>query len=192
MLLSNERNFLVQGKRSQHVRRSIGDHIRECHMDQCVKHTPKKMFWGSFSYYGVRSLLPIEGMMNAEKYTKVVEKNVVVDLANAFWDGSGGFQHGSAPYRKAKNVMDHIKKIKITVLNCQGNSQDLNPIENLWSTIKLRLRKENYTDKAQLIEAIIRIWYRDPRNQRKCQTLEDSMPNRVLQVIKNGDGHLMC
>ena len=44
-------------------------------MNQSVKHPPKKMFWGSFSCYGVGSLLPIEGMINAEKYVKVVEKS---------------------------------------------------------------------------------------------------------------------
>ena len=89
VLFSNENHFLVQGKRSQHVRRSIGEPIRECHMNQSVKHPLKKMFWGSFSCYGVGSLLPIEGMMNAEKYIKVVEKKVAANLANAFPDGSG-------------------------------------------------------------------------------------------------------
>ena len=49
------------------------------------------MFWGSFSYYGIGSLLPIEGMMNAEKCIKVLEKDVVADLANAFPGGSGVF-----------------------------------------------------------------------------------------------------
>ena len=35
--------------------------------------------------------------MNAEKYIKAVEKKVVADLANPFPDGSGVFQHDSAP-----------------------------------------------------------------------------------------------
>ena len=75
--------------------------------------------------------------MNAEKYTKVGEKKVVDDLANAFPDGSRVFQHGSAP------VMDYMKKIKITVLDCPGNCPDLNPIKNLLSIIKPRLCSED-------------------------------------------------
>ena len=50
------------------------------------------MFWGSFSYYRVGSLLPIEEMINAENYINIVEKKVVADLANAFPDGSGCFR----------------------------------------------------------------------------------------------------
>ena len=74
---SDESHFLIQGQRSQHVRRSIGEPIRECHIDQSVIHPQKKMFWGSFTYYGVGSLLPIEGMMNSEKYIQVIDKKVV-------------------------------------------------------------------------------------------------------------------
>ena len=191
VLFSDESHFLVQGERSQHVRRSIGEPIRECHMNQSVKHPPKKMFWGSFSCYGVGSLLPIEGMMNAEKCIKVVEKKVAANLANAVPDGSGVYQHDSAPCHKAKKVMDYMKKMKITVLDWPGNSPDLNPIENLWSIIKLRLRSKDCTTKTRLIEAIIRIWYRDPEIKEKCQTLVDSMPNRVQQVLKNNGGHIM-
>ena len=84
VLFSDESHFLVLGKRSQHVRRSIEEPIRECHMNQFVKHPPKKMFWGSFSCYGVGSLLPIEGMMNAEKYIKVVKKKWPLILQTLF------------------------------------------------------------------------------------------------------------
>ena len=35
------------------------------------------------------------------------------------------------------------------------------------------------------------MWYRDHEITEKCQTLKNSMPNRELQVKKNGGGHLM-
>ena len=84
-----------------------------------------------------------------------------------------------------------MKKMKITVLDWSGNSPDLNPIENLWSIMKLRLRNEDCATKIKLIEAIIRIWYRDPEIKENCQKLVDSMPNRVQQVLKNNGGHIM-
>ena len=40
--------------------------------------------------------------MNAENYIQVVEKKVVANLANAFLDGPGVFQHDSVPCHKTK------------------------------------------------------------------------------------------
>ena len=94
------------------------------------------MLWGSFTYYVVGSLLPVEGMMNSDKYIEVVDKKVVRDLENAFPDGSGILQQDSAPCHKSKKVTKFFESKKITVSDWPGNSQDLNPFENLWSIIK--------------------------------------------------------
>ena len=56
VLFSNESHFLVQRLRSQHVRISKGEALKESHTDQAVKHLPKEMFWVFFSYYGVGPL----------------------------------------------------------------------------------------------------------------------------------------
>ena len=42
VMFSDESHFFVQGQRSQHVRRSPGEKLRECHIDQNVKHPEKK------------------------------------------------------------------------------------------------------------------------------------------------------
>ena len=39
-------HVFVQGQRRQHVRRSHGEELRACHIEQHVKHPQKKMFWG--------------------------------------------------------------------------------------------------------------------------------------------------
>ena len=46
VLFSDEKHFDVI--RSQYVRRSIGASVREDHIEQKLKHAPKKMFWGNF------------------------------------------------------------------------------------------------------------------------------------------------
>ena len=71
------------------------------------------------------------------------------------------------------------------------NSSDLNPIDNLWSIIKLRLRSEDCATQIKLIWAVIRIWFTDLEIKKKCLKLVDSMPNRVQQVLKNDGGHIM-
>ena len=44
VLFSDEGHFLVKGVKSQHVRISKGEPLKESHIDQAVKHPSKKMF----------------------------------------------------------------------------------------------------------------------------------------------------
>jgi len=76
------------------------------------------------------------------------------------------------------------------VLEWPENSPGLNPIKNLWAIAKSRLQKLDYTTMTKLIEAIIQVWYRDPKIKENCQTHVESMPNRIKEVIKNKGGHI--
>ena len=74
VLFSDESHFYVRGEHSKFVRRSIGESLNSHHVNQTVKHPQKKMFWGCFSYAGVGSLFPVEGMMNSDRYIDVIKK----------------------------------------------------------------------------------------------------------------------
>ena len=43
-------------------------------------------------------------MMNADKYTEVIQLKVVKDMERAFTNGGGIFQQDLAPSQSAKNV----------------------------------------------------------------------------------------
>jgi len=47
------------------------------------------MFWGSFNFSEVVSLMPIEGMINLYKYIDVIERKAIPDMRKAFPDGGG-------------------------------------------------------------------------------------------------------
>jgi len=190
VIFSDESHFFVQGQRSQHVRRSSGEKIRDSHIDQCVKHPLKKMFWGCFSYYGVGSLHPVEGMMRSAQYIDVLQKRLVPELEKRFPDGSGIFQQDLAPCHTSKIVKNFMTEKNIQVLDWPGNSPDVSPIENLWAICKSRLRTMDCTTKEMLIQALIQVWYRDPKINSDCSNLVDSMPNRVQMLIKNRGGHI--
>ena len=80
--------------------------------------------------------------------------------------------------------------MKIKVLDWPGNSPDLNPIENLWSIVKNRLRKLDWTTKSKLIQFVIHVWFRDEEIKEICKKSILSMKNRVDLVLKAKGGHI--
>ena len=51
---------------------------------EVIKHQKKKMFCGCCSYSGVGSLVPIEGILNSDKYIDVIETKVIPDMRRTF------------------------------------------------------------------------------------------------------------
>ena len=190
VLFSDEVQFHAQHQTSQWVRRSKGETITEKHMHQRTKFPQKVMFWGAFSYNGVGSLLPIEGMMNADRYVKVVNGTIKEDMMDAFPANNGIFQQDLAPCHRAKKVARAFAENGIQVLHWPGNSPDLNPIENLWSIVKSEQKKRDSGTKDKLKQVVIDIWFSNVKIQQYCRTLVDSMPSRVQQIIRNNGGHI--
>lgn len=190
VLFSDESHFLVQGQRSRFVRKSDNEKLTAAHIDQTVKHPLKKMFWGCFSYKGTGSLVPVEGIMNSEKYKDLLEQRLEAELRKVDANGKAVFQQDSAPCHVSKVMMKYFKDKTISCLEWPGNSPDLNPMENLWAIVKARLRKMDCTTITKLVEAVNRIWCRDQQISENCKNLVDSMPKRVEEVIKAKGGHI--
>ena len=66
------------------------------------------MFWGSFSFAGVESLMPNEGMMSSNKYMDINENKVILDMKRAFPDGGEIFQQNPAPCHLSKKKVKTI------------------------------------------------------------------------------------
>lgn len=190
VLFSDETHFLVQGHKVNFVRRSVNEPETSAHILQQPKYPPKKMFWGCMSYNGPGPLVPVEGMMNSDKYIHLLQSRVVPLLSQMFPESDGIFQQDSAPCHTSKKCKKFFRENKVKVMEWPGNSPDLNPIENLWAICKKRIAKEDCTTKTSMIIAVIKIWFHDDEIKNICKKLIESMPKRCEEVIKNKGGHI--
>ena len=95
-------------------------------------------------------------MMNSEKYIELPQKSTVTqEMAKRFLQGTWIFQQDLASCHTSRRVKYFFVSNNISVLDWPGNSLDLNPIENLWSIIKLWLLRKDCPTIVKLIEAII-------------------------------------
>ena len=94
------------------------------------------------------------------------------------------FIDDSAPCHRSKIVNNWKSSNNISRMDWPGNSPDLNPIENLWSILKRKLRKKPNPNERKLCENLIRIWNNDI-DKSILQKLADSMQNRIREVLKS-------
>jgi len=145
------------------------------------------MVWGCIAYEGVGALTVINGTLDSIGYTRILS-TYLHDSANKLGLKDGFiFQQDNAPCHKSQYTMEFFKESKVTLLDWPPQSPDLNPIEHVWSYMKLKLTEKEVKNKKQLITEIFNIWHAIPNDF--IRNLYDSMPNRVEAVIRAKGGH---
>jgi transposase len=153
-----------------------------------VNRCPSIMIWGGITAQGNAGIHIVpQGMhLNAVNYVQILENNLQL------WFGRHGcqiFQHDGAPCHQAKLVKTWLKDHQIELLEpWPGSSPDLNPIENCWVHLKRLICQSNPTSLKQLESDILNAW-RLHITPEYCQSLIDSMPRRILAVIKARGKH---
>ena len=94
------------------------------------------------------------------------------------------FQQDGAPCLTAKLCIKWFAEHNVNILQWPGNSPDLNPIENLWASLKRLISAKTPSNKAELIQAVISSWFHTI-TVGELKALVNSMPRRCLAVIKS-------
>jgi hypothetical protein len=85
--------------------------------------------------------------------------------------------------------MEWLRKRNVEVLPWPALSPDLNPIENLWGTLSRAVYdngRKQYGTVQELRAAIESKWA--AIELASLETLIESMPHRIYEVIRNGGG----
>ena len=81
-----------------------------------------------------------------------------------------------------------MKKNHLKLLPWPGNSPAMNPIESLWNILKDEIHKVCMTNKIQIIERLICIWFHSEKIKALCVSLINGMPRRVAVLKQPKEG----
>ena len=81
--------------------------------------------------------------MNSAKYTKILSTNLLRSASRLGLEADLVFQQDNDPKHKAKMTMKWLEDNGISLLQWPSQSPDLNPIGNLWKTLKLKVHARN-------------------------------------------------
>jgi transposase len=123
VLFSDESTFcILGGQSSAYVRRFPGEEFKPECINVTVKHPTKVMIWGCMAAGGVGRLHVVAGMVNARKYTEILETVMVPSAQSCFLETTY-FRMTMLHVIEPRLWLSGRKGTRSPLLNGQGNLQ---------------------------------------------------------------------
>ncbi|KAK3544260.1 hypothetical protein QTP86_008735 [Hemibagrus guttatus] len=139
------------------------------------------MLWGCFSVTGTGNLVKVDGIMKKEDYLKILVENLVVSAHKLNLPENWTYQQDNEPKHTARVVKQWFRDKQW--LEWPSQSPDLNPIENLWRKLKIRVRARKPSNLQQLGTFVKEEWGNIP--QQTSRNLVETYKKHLQAIIKN-------
>ena len=144
------------------------------------------MVWAAISAKGKTALCIIDGTLNKEKYTDLLEMFMLPFAHDNYGTRKKDFvfMQDNASVHTARNCKTWFKQHKVKVLPWPALSPDLNPNENVWGALAKAVyaNGRQFNTIAELTEFVLEKW--EAISNERVQHFINSMSTRCLKVIK--------
>ncbi len=183
VLFSDESKYCISfGNQGPRVCRKCGEAHSTSFLKSSVKFPQSVMICGAMSSTGVGPLCFLKTNVTAPVYQEILEHFMLPSADQLFKGADLISQPDLAPPHTAKSTKSWLNDHGVGVLDWPANSPDLNPIENLWSIVKRKMRNNRPKNADELKATVKETWASIPPQQ--CHKLITSMPRRIEAVIK--------
>jgi transposase len=145
------------------------------------------MFWGGIGAHGLTPLVLIEERMDSDMYQRVIRDYLLPNTHDICGDHFT-FQQDGAPCHRSNSTRAFMQRRNVTLLDWPAYSPDMNIIENLWGYLTQVVYKDGkqYRSKRLLEDACRDAW--DEIDQDYIDSLFNSLPNRIRELIDANGG----
>lgn len=123
------------------------------------KHPLKVHIWGGISCRGATPVVIFTGIMNSTRYCQILEQGLLPFLSDQF-PLHHRFQQDNDPKHCSNFTKQFLTEKGVNWFRTPAESPDLNPIENVWASLKYYLRNEYKPSNLETLVAGIKTFWK--------------------------------